>query len=136
MSSASMSAFQKLWGSQEFRFLLVGATNTIAGYIFFATLLTILGETHYVVSGVLSHILGASLSFGLNRRYVFTSGGQVFPNFLRFQLTYVVAIAVNISLLVGLVEGLGWAVLFAQAVCLVFVPFLSYFGHKYFSFRS
>jgi len=56
-------------------------------------------------------------------------------DYLRFQVTYTVILALNLALLISFVELLQWPVLVAQAVCLCFVAISSYLGHKYFSFR-
>lgn len=121
--------------SQKFRFLLVGVTNTVFGYLLFASLLLVVGDVSYVLAGVISHLTATTLSFGLNRTYVFRSKNRVLAEYLRFQLTYTLILALNLSLLIALVEFLGWPVLVAQAVCLLFVAVSSYLGHRYVSFR-
>lgn len=121
--------------SQKLRFLIVGAINTVFGYSFFAVLLRAFGETQYVIAVAVSTIVATSLSFALNRLYVFGSRGQLFFDYLRFQITYSVVLLVNLALLLVLVELVDWPVLLSQAVCLCFVAVSSYLGHKYFSFR-
>ena len=120
---------------QKFRFLLVGVANTIFGYFLFAGLLLAVGEESYVLTGVISHLLATTLSFGLNRTYVFGPRGRILLDYLRFQVTYTLILALNLALLIAFVEFLRWPVLVAQAVCLFFVAVSSYVGHKYFSFR-
>lgn len=121
--------------SQKFRFLFVGVANTVFGYLFFAGLLLAVGEESYVLTGVLSHLVATTLSFGLNRTYVFGSEGRILLDYLRFQVTYTLILSLNLGLLIAFVEFLRWPVLVAQAVCLCFVAVSSYLGHKYFSFR-
>ena len=121
--------------SQKFRFLVVGVANTVFGYLLFAGLLLAVGEESYVLTGVLSHLVATTLSFGLNRNYVFGSDGRILLDYLRFQVTYTLILALNVALLIAFVEFLRWPVLVAQAVCLCFVAVSSYLGHKYFSFR-
>jgi putative flippase GtrA len=121
--------------SQKFRFLLVGVANTVFGYLLFAGLLLAVGEKSYVLTGVISHLVATTLSFGLNRTYVFGSEGRILFDYLRFQMIYTLILAINLALLIAFVEFLGWPVLVAQAVCLCFVAVASYLGHKYFSFR-
>jgi putative flippase GtrA len=126
---------QKLLEIQKVRFLLVGATNTVVGYLLFAALLWAFGQQSYVLVSFMSHLLATTLSFILNRAYVFGSSGRALVDYLRFQLTYTVAFCANLAFLIALVELLRWPVLLAQAVCLVLVTPLSYLGHKNFSFR-
>lgn len=121
--------------SQKFRFLLVGLANTVIGYFLFAGLLLAVGEESYVLTGVISHIVATTLSFGLNRTYVFGSEGRILLGYLKFQMIYTLILALNLALLIAFVEFLRWPVLVAQAVCLFFVAVSSYLGHKYFSFR-
>lgn len=121
--------------SQKFRFLLVGAANTVFGYLLFACLLFAVGEEAYVLTGVVSHLVATTLSFGLNRAYVFGPRGRILLDYLRFQATYTVILVLKLALLITFVELLGWPVLVALAVSLGFVAVSSYLGHKHFSFR-
>lgn len=135
MSFLSRFGVPGLARSQKFRFLLVGLANTVFGYLLFAGLLLAVGEGSYVLAGVVSHLVATTLSFGLNRTYVFESRGRVLLEYLRFQMIYSVILGLNLALLIVFVELLGWPVLLAQAVCLSFVAVSSFLGHKYFSFR-
>ena len=124
-----------LRGRQKFCFLLVGFANTVFGYLLFAVLLLAAGEEHYVLTGVVSHFIATTSSFALYRTYVFGPRGRVLLDYLRFQLTYTLILALNLASLIALVDLLDWPVLVAQAVCLCLVAVSSYLGHKYFSFR-
>lgn len=135
MSFLSRCGAPALARSQKFRFLLVGLANTVFGYLLFAGLLLAFGEESYVLTGVISHIVATTLSFGLNRTYVFGSEGRILLGYLKFQMIYTLILALNLALLIAFVEFLRWPVLVAQAVCLFFVAVSSYLGHKYFSFR-
>ena len=135
MSFLSRFGVPGLAKSQKFRFLLVGVANTVFGYLFFAGLLLAVGQESYVLTGVISHLVATTLSFGLNRTYVFGSDGRVWLDYVRFQVTYTFILALNLALLIAFVELLGWPILVAQAVCLCIVAVSSYLGHKYFSFR-
>ena len=132
-----MSRFEvaELARSQKLRFLLVGVANTVCGYLLFAGVLLVVGEESYVLTGVISHLVATTLSFGLNRTYVFGSDGRILLDYLRFQVTYTLILALNVALLIAFVEFLRWPVLVAQAVCLCFVAVSGYLGHKHFSFR-
>ena len=135
MSFLSRFGVTGLAKSQKFRFLVVGVANTVFGYLLFAGLLFAVGEESYVLTGVVSHLLATTLSFGLNRTYVFGSDGRILLDYLRFQVSYTLILALNLALLIAFVEFIRWPALVAQAVCLFFVAVSSYVGHKYFSFR-
>lgn len=134
MFAVSRSVLERLGASQKFRFLLVGALNTVVGYALFATLLAVYGARRYLVSVVISHCVATTLSFALNRNFVFRDRGSILVGFLKFQFTYSVILTLDLVLLVALVEGLEWPALIAQAVCLVLLAIVSCLGHKYFSF--
>lgn len=118
--------------------MLIGAINTIIGYLLFAGLELTLGQViGYLGSLYISYAIAVTIAFVLHRRVTFrvTSSGSVVLDFVRFCAVYVVALAINTVLLPLLVEGLGWLPIPAQAVVVVITTLLSFLGHKYFSFR-
>ena len=128
----------KFLGDERFRFLLVGGINTVAGYGLFALLEVLIGrQIGYLGSLYGSYILATILAFYLHRRFTFraTGTGHVAIDFIRFQGVYVVSLAINTVALPLLVEALHWAPLAAQACIVVVTTLVSYFGHKFFSFR-
>ncbi|WP_104130366.1 GtrA family protein [Cryobacterium sp. N21] len=128
----------KFANDQRVRFLAVGATNTLVGYIIFSALtLWVFREMYlgYLLSLAASYAIGISLAFILYRRFVFKVHGHVLRDFARFVSVYVVAIAINTAALPILVEVAKVPPLFAQFVILIATTLLSFFGHKSFSFR-
>jgi putative flippase GtrA len=117
---------------EEVRFLIVGVINTVVGYGLFAVFLLFFG---YLVSLYLSYAVAVSLAFVLHRRFTFRVRGNVLIDFVRFVGVYVVSLAVNSVVLPVLVELVGMHPLVAQGVALVITTLISYFGHKWFSFR-
>lgn len=79
---------------EALRYLLAGATNTLATYLLYLALLQVL---HYRLAYVLAFVAGIGLSFLLLRHVVFARPGK------RFSLGYVAASH-------GLQLGLGLAV--------------------------
>ncbi len=124
----------EMWKSQRVRFLVIGGFNTVFGYLVFLVLLLLIGEDRYVLIGLISHLLSATISFGLNRTFVFGSRSLISADYFRFQLVYAVTLAFYLALLALLVEVLRWPVLLSQAICLPFIAIASYLGHKNFSF--
>ena len=128
----------RLVDDQRVRFLAVGATNTVVGYLIFAALTTwFLRELPlgYLLSLVASYAIAIFLAFFLYRRFVFHVSGHVLADFLRFVGVYAVAISINLVALPLLVEIVHVHALLAQAVILVVTTLVSFFGHKSFSFR-
>lgn len=121
---------------QGFRFILVGIVNTLFGYGVFALLIFVLGKENYLQVVIGSHVVSTTLAFILNRKFVFDRRGPILPDLWRFHVVYSFALGLNLACLVFLVGILGLGVLMSQGTALVAIAFLSYFGHKHFSFAE
>jgi putative flippase GtrA len=133
----------KLVRDQRVAFLVVGAINTVVGFGLFVVCSESVG--HLVdhrfgtVAGSLatlgiSHVLGVLFAFVMHRRFVFRARGHVQRDLMRFESVYLTALGINAVALPVLVE-LGLHRIPAQAIILAASTVLSYFGHRYFSFR-
>jgi putative flippase GtrA len=128
----------RLARDQRVRFLAVGATNTVVGYLVFSAFtLWVFADVHlgYLPSLALSYVIGITLAFVLYRRFVFPVHGHLLRDFARFVSVYLVAIGINAAALPLLVEVVQVPPLLAQLMILVVTTLLSFFGHKKFSFR-
>jgi putative flippase GtrA len=128
----------RLARDQRVRFLAVGVTNTVVGYlVFLAFTLWVFADVHlgYLLSLALSYVVGITLAFVLYRRFVFPVHGHLLRDFARFVSVYLVAIGINAAALPLLVEVARVPPLLAQLMILVVTTLLSFFGHKKFSFR-
>ena len=110
-------------GREALRYLLAGATNTLATYLLYLALLQVL---HYRWAYVLAFAAGIGLSFLLLRHVVFGRPGK------RFSLAYVAA-SHGLQLLLGLamveawvawLRGPAWAAPLAAATVCVPVMFI------------
>jgi putative flippase GtrA len=129
---------QSLLGDQRIRFLGVGATNTLVGYLVFALLVRWAFPAlpfGYLISLIASYAFSIVLAFFLYRRFVFHVSGHLFGDFVRFVGVYAVSIGINLLTLPTLVEVVHVPVLISQALILVVTTLVSFFGHKRFSFR-
>jgi len=128
----------RLARDQRTRFLAVGATNTLVGYLVFSAFTVwVFADVHlgYLLSLALSYAVGITLAFVLYRRFVFPVHGHVVRDFARFVSVYLVAIGINAAALPLLVEVALVPPLLAQLLILAVTTLLSFFGHKKFSFR-
>lgn len=128
----------RLTRDQRVRFLAVGATNTVVGYLVFSGFtLWVFADVYlgYLLSLALSYAVGITLAFVLYRRFVFLVHGHLLRDFARFVSVYLVAIGINAPALPLLVEVAHVPPLLAQLIILVATTLLSFFGHKKFSFR-
>ena len=135
---SSCSTLSWLASNEQVRFVAVGVFNTLIGYGLFATLEIARGEqSHYLISLYISYVLGTSVAFFLHRRITFRLSGRtsLFGDYVRFCSVYLVSLAVNTFALPLLIELGGLSSLVAQAIIVVVTTAISYFGHKYFSFR-
>lgn len=117
-------------------FLLVGAINTVVGYAWFVLFEFTVGRlAGYIVSLLCAHVASVLCAFVLYRRFVFRVRGHVVRDLLRFEVVYLVAIGINLLALPLLVEIGGLPPLLAQALIVFVTTLVSFFGHRYFSFR-
>lgn len=122
---------------QEWRFLLVGAFNTLLGYSIFSGLFLLFGRrVHYLVIGLVSHVIAASIAFTAHRFLVFRSTDRWQGSFIRFNLSQLVALGFGISGLYALVEFVHLNPLVAQAVITAITVVLSYALHRFFTFPA
>jgi putative flippase GtrA len=131
-------AVAKLLGDERVRFLLIGGVNTVLGYGIFVLFDVTIGKyVGYLGSLYLSYVIATSIAFILHRRFTFrvVGTGNTVIDLLRFSSVYIVSLAINTIALPVLVEAAGLAPIAAQAIIVVLTTVLSYFGHKFFSFR-
>jgi putative flippase GtrA len=122
--------------NDKLAFLVVGAANTLIGGGWFLLFQTTVGQlAGYMVSLVLAHIAAVLCAFVLYRRLVFRVTGHVWRDLVRFEMVYLSALAVNAVLLPLSVEVLGIPPIPSQFLIVFVTAVMSYFGHKYFSFR-
>ena len=128
----------RLRADERLRFLLVGGVNTVLGYGLFALLeLTIATVIGYLGCLFITYAIATVIAFVLHRRFTFRvdGTGTVIVDFLRFSVIYLITLAINTLTLPALVELAHITPLIAQAAIIVVATTLSYFGHKFFSFR-
>lgn len=123
---------------QSVRFLVVGGINTVLGYGLYVIFLLTVGQVvGYLGSLYLSYGVAMVVAFSLHRRYTFrvASSGNRFVDFGRFVAVNFVSLAINSAALPLLVELVHLHPLVAQAIVVIASVIVSYFGHKWFSFR-
>jgi len=133
----------RLIRAQRVAFLLVGAVNTGVGFLLFVLFSLTVGhaieggagkEVASVVTLVCAHVVATLIAFILHRYVVFRVRGHFWLDFARFQTVYLVTFAINLVALPLLVLA-GLHRIVAQLIITVVTVVVSWFGHKYFSFR-
>jgi putative flippase GtrA len=126
----------KAWQNDRVRYILIGLYNTVFGYSVFALIWLLWGKLlHYLIILLLSHIFSVINAFFGYRILVFRKKGDLWLDFLRFNLVYIGAFVFNILALPVLVEGFNMHPLFAQALLVIVTVISSYLLHKRFSFK-
>lgn len=121
---------------QRVAFLIVGAVNTVVGFLFFAAFLATVGQRWgYLAALAFAHVFSVLFAFVLYRFLVFRVRGHVLADLWRFETVYLSALAVNFVLLPVLVEIAHLPVLVAQALIVLVTSVMSWVGHKRYSFR-
>jgi putative flippase GtrA len=127
---------RKVWTNEKFRYLLIGAYNTIFGYGVFAALWLIWGQSlNYIVILFLSQAVAVTNAFFAYRTLVFRKKGGGWSDFTRFNVVYLGAFVFNVLALPVLIEGLKLQPLLAQALLVIVTVVSSYLMHRRFSFR-
>jgi putative flippase GtrA len=128
----------RLGQDERVRFLAVGATNTLVGYLLFASFYQFVFHDiafGYILSLVFSYCFSTVLAFVLYRRFVFRVTGHIWRDFARFLGVNLLAVGINLVSLPFLVEVAGLSPLISQALILVCTTLVSFLGHKSVSFR-
>jgi putative flippase GtrA len=119
---------------QFIRYALVGCLNTVIGLGSY-TVLVLLG-VNYILSSFISSVLGVSNSYFCNKFFTFKSKKFNLPEMLRFISVYVMNYIVGVFILILFVEVFKMNKIIANYVLQVFATIVTYFAHRFFSFKS
>jgi putative flippase GtrA len=115
------------------KFGMVGILNTLVGYSAFFILVN---YTNYMVSLIISHIIGVTHSYIWNKYWIFKSDKIVINEFLKFNSVYILVFITNALVLVFCVNALNLDPRIGQLIALPMITMISFTGHKYWSFRK
>jgi len=127
-----------LWQKNlKFRYLAIGAWNTLAGFCIFAGLYAIFGElTNYIAIAVFSHVIAVTQSFATQRKLVFRSSGNCLAEYARFNIAHLGSLGIGLVLLPLMVEIIHISPIVAQGLSTVLIVVGSYFIHRHFTFKK
>lgn len=121
----------------QVRYLIVGGWNTLFGLAVFAALWWLLaGIVGYGLILLACQVIATVQAHWAQRRFVWRSDGQFWPELLRFSLVYVVVYLANLGLLAFCVEAMGWPVLQSQVGLTLLMIVVTYSINKAWTFRS
>lgn len=128
-----LKLLQKLIADQRIRFLIAGGINTVVGYGAFALL--VFAGVYYLAANVISTIIGVACSYVLNKYFTFQKKKKSLTEAMRFVTVYLASFVLGNVLLYLLVDKMSVSPYWAGILNLVFTTLISWFGHKYYSFR-
>jgi putative flippase GtrA len=134
MGTSVFDTVKALTNDQRVRFLIVGGINTAVGYGTFAAVIFLGG--HYIVANVIATAVGMTVSYFLNKYFTFRQYKKSFTEIIRFISVYFVSFMLGNVVLYVMVDIISISPYLAGALNLIFTTLISWFGHKYFSFRS
>ncbi|MRN54372.1 GtrA family protein [Paenibacillus monticola] len=127
--------FNRFLSKQSIKFVVVGVFNTIVGFLAYALYIYFI-HNNYLQALVFSHVIGVANSYLWNNRWTFQQRKYNARSAVKFMSVYAVTFFVNLFLLTILVDTIEMNKLIAQAIALFLTTLVSFFGHKYWSFRT
>ncbi len=124
---------ERLKNRQEIRFVIVGLLNTLVGYGIYALLVFI--GLNYLISNTVATIIGVIHSYIWNRLYTFKSNNNVKKEIPKFISVYLISYIIGMITLYVFKDIFNISPYIAGLLNLVITTLISFFGHKYFSFR-
>ena len=128
-----------LWSrySEVLAYLVVGGWNTVFGLGAYSLAYWLWGEhVHYMILSLAVNVLSISNAFLCYKLFVFKTRGHWLAEYLRCYVVYGVGALLNMGLLWLQVTWLELNPVLANIFATVLVVVVSYFGHKFFSFRK
>lgn len=129
--------FASLWADLRLRYFMVGGGNTAVGYVLSLGIYALLKNIMPVVGiGIVVNAVCITFSFLSYKILVFHTKGNWFFEYLRAWTVYGVGAVLAVAMLWFFMKFLVTPFWLAQGLCLIVTIVVSYFGHKYFTFRK
>jgi putative flippase GtrA len=128
-----INKIKSLLNNVKIRFLIVGCLNTLVGYLTYALLIYI--NINYLIANTISTIIGITHSYIWNRLFTFKSNNSIKKEIFKFISVYFISYILGLLNLYILVNILGTNEYIAGIINIFITTIISWFGHRYFSFR-
>lgn len=138
MKNSLIKLFFKIYYKIPKRFLVAGIINTIFGYfIGILNYSLFYSEFGIIFVGVINNILSISFAFIILKAFVFrTRKTNWISEYLKSYVVYGVKIFAGILILLICTEFFYLNIYLSQAIAIILTIFITYKGHKNFTFRS
>jgi putative flippase GtrA len=136
--SLSLAALARRFGNplviQFVKFGTVGVSNTLLTFLVYTLLLKVFG-VWYLAASAVGFLVGATNGFLWNRRWTFKEhvGDALTP--VRWGIVQGCGLALNVLLLLALVDGLGVDKLVSQGIAICVVTTLTFLVNRAWTFR-
>lgn len=129
---------KQLWLNEQIRFLAVGSSNTLWGIVSFPILFFLLHSKiqNYIFILIISYVLNTLISFITQKLFVFKSKGNHMREFIKFTLLQILIFSINLFFLPLAMKASGWGPVIPQIIFSITVAVVSYFFHKYITFKK
>jgi putative flippase GtrA len=118
------------------RFLMIGGVNTLIGYLVVTCIYTLFSERlSFLMIGIISNIVAITMTFTLQKLFVFRTQGNWLQEYLRSYITYGAVGIIGFALLWIFLNVLQINVWISQAIIIVIITGISFIGHKKITFR-
>jgi putative flippase GtrA len=119
----------------QFRFLLIGAINTLIGYLVVTCLYYFYStKISFFLIGVISNIINISIAFTLQKIFVFRTQGNWISEYLRSYITYGTVGILGFVLLWIFLNIFHLNIWISQGVIIAMMTCVSFIGHKKITF--
>jgi putative flippase GtrA len=136
--SASLAGLSRRFSKpivvQFVKFGTVGVSNTLLTFIVYTVLLKVFG-VWYLAASAIGFLVGATNGFLLNRRWTFKEhvGDALTP--VRWGIVQGCGLALNVGLLLALVDGAGVEKLLSQVMTIGVVTTVTFLANRAWTFR-
>lgn len=122
------------WRIQSLRFIIVGLASNLILYLTYLVL-TYVGIGHKTAMTLL-YLIGMLQTFLFNKRWTFSHHGNTARSLWRYFAAYGACYLLNLALLYGFVDGLGWSHALVQGLAVVSIAGLLFVVQKCWVFRG
>jgi putative flippase GtrA len=135
-STNNRERLRSFWrGNEKLRYVALGLWNTTFAYVAYFGLYELFSlHLHYIVIGVLAHLIAVANAFVCQRVFVFRSKASWGAAFLRFSIVQFLVLIASITGLTLLVEVFHIIPLISQLVVMTSCVIAGYLLNRNFSF--
>jgi putative flippase GtrA len=134
MSDLFIDVFNRKSAMQLLRYGLLGIATNSVGYIIYLVF-TYLGTTPKITMTFLYGV-GVAISFWGNRKWTFIHNGSVAGTSLRYIIAHGAGYFINLTILIVMVDKLGYAHQWVQALAVFTVAAFLFIAFKFYVFRN